>query len=449
MLWIIFEGLLPLGIILAILTITGNVQYHIHKAVHGRLKHVGNDMRDMADRFSEEPAIAVANDLGWEEEGRAKSGHHELSLRVGTELTIACDRYKLRRNALEPLRGVGHTPSRLSDQNDWALDWALAIDQRYARPLHYAYNVNMPQTCFPRIFLKRLSRHTHENKNIPDMTARNARWHDDRAANNWRSLWGSRKKPPHGAKLVNKGKSVKQSTGIQPDEEPVTHKHFEDLAHAILRAVGSRVPEADTSPVTQDVPPPCGEKQIIPRSEISEGSRPKHGPSGTRSKFQTGDSREEHSTASCYSRSSQGTKRKQKVHEDLRHKLNAKRASQTTAASSGVPGVPREFLKKNGVPRSSSEVPFLKQNPTNTLAPTTYNSPFTMEIQIAVLPEAFTMPQIKQYSSTSDPLEHAELYHDQILIKGVGDNAMCMIFPHTLTGPAKSWFRSLKACSVS
>lgn len=47
MLWIIFEGLLPLGIILAILTITGNVQYHIHKAVHGRLKHVGNDMRDM------------------------------------------------------------------------------------------------------------------------------------------------------------------------------------------------------------------------------------------------------------------------------------------------------------------------------------------------------------------------------------------------------------------
>ncbi|KAH9743283.1 AB hydrolase-1 domain-containing protein [Citrus sinensis] len=45
---------------------------------------------------------------------------------------------------------------------------------RYAGPLHYAQNVNTPQTCSPLIFLKRLSRHTHENKNIPDMTAGNA-----------------------------------------------------------------------------------------------------------------------------------------------------------------------------------------------------------------------------------------------------------------------------------
>ena len=49
------------------------------------------------------------------------------------------------------------------------------------------------------------------------------------------------------ASRLEKGKLVKQSAGIQPDEEPVTHKHFEDLAHAILRAVGSRVPEAATS----------------------------------------------------------------------------------------------------------------------------------------------------------------------------------------------------------
>ena len=148
------------------------------------------------------------------------------------------------------------------------------------------------------------------------------------------------------ASRLEKGKSVKQSAGIQPDEEPVTHKHFEDLAHAILRAVRSWVPKVATSPVTQDVPPPRDEKQIIPRSEIPEGSRPKHGPSGTRSKFQAAGSREERSTASCYSRSSQDTKCKQKAHEDLRYKLNAKRASQTTSASSGAPGVPRVFLEK-------------------------------------------------------------------------------------------------------
>ncbi|GAY54113.1 hypothetical protein CUMW_154200 [Citrus unshiu] len=46
--WIIFEGLLSLGIIVAMLTIVGNAQYHIRKAVRGRPKHVANDMWDMA-----------------------------------------------------------------------------------------------------------------------------------------------------------------------------------------------------------------------------------------------------------------------------------------------------------------------------------------------------------------------------------------------------------------
>ncbi|GAY32340.1 hypothetical protein WN944_004417 [Citrus x changshan-huyou] len=46
--WLIFEGLLPLGIIAAMLTIAGNAQYQIHKAAHGRPKHVGNDMWDVA-----------------------------------------------------------------------------------------------------------------------------------------------------------------------------------------------------------------------------------------------------------------------------------------------------------------------------------------------------------------------------------------------------------------
>ncbi|KAK9186655.1 hypothetical protein WN944_018043 [Citrus x changshan-huyou] len=42
--WIIFEGLLSLGIIASMLTIAGNAQYHIHKAAQGCSKHVGNDM---------------------------------------------------------------------------------------------------------------------------------------------------------------------------------------------------------------------------------------------------------------------------------------------------------------------------------------------------------------------------------------------------------------------
>ena len=36
-----------------------------------------------------------------------------------------------------------------------------------------------------------------------------------------------------------------------------------------------------------------------------------------------------------------------------------------------------------------------------------------------------------------------------MLIKGVDENNMCRMFTHTLTGLTKSWFRSLKADSLS
>ncbi|KAJ4977472.1 hypothetical protein NE237_002578 [Protea cynaroides] len=39
---------LPLGIIAGTLCVMGNAQYYIHKAVHGRPKHIGNDVWDVA-----------------------------------------------------------------------------------------------------------------------------------------------------------------------------------------------------------------------------------------------------------------------------------------------------------------------------------------------------------------------------------------------------------------
>ena len=55
---------------------------------------------------------------------------------------------------------------------------------------------------------------------------------------------------------LNKGKGIKQSTGIRQDDESISHKRFENLAHAILRAVGSRAPESSLPPMTLDAPPP-------------------------------------------------------------------------------------------------------------------------------------------------------------------------------------------------
>ncbi|XP_044450864.1 NADH dehydrogenase [ubiquinone] 1 alpha subcomplex subunit 1 [Triticum aestivum] len=42
------EAMLPLGIIGGFLCIMGNGQYYIHRAAHGRPKHIGNDMWDVA-----------------------------------------------------------------------------------------------------------------------------------------------------------------------------------------------------------------------------------------------------------------------------------------------------------------------------------------------------------------------------------------------------------------
>lgn len=92
---------------------------------------------------------------------------------------------------------------------------------------------------------------------------------------------------------------------------------------------------------------------------------------------------------------------------------------------------------------------FEKQNITSASMPMTYHLPFTLEIWTVTFLEAFTMPQIPQYLGTTDPSEHAELYYDQLLIKGIDENVICKMFIHTFTSPTKSWFQLLKVGSIS
>ena len=135
------------------------------------------------------------------------------------------------------------------------------------------------------------------------------------------------------------------------------------------------------------------------RRGVPEASKPKPRPSGTRSKFQTVGSRDERSTASCNSRSSQGTRRAKRTHEDLREKLNAKRASQMATISSGTSRVPLELVEKMENLEAQVKLLSEKQNITAAPMPMTYQSPFTMEIRTAALPEAvsythLTLPTI-------------------------------------------------------
>ncbi|KAL8102037.1 hypothetical protein AgCh_026816 [Apium graveolens] len=56
--WVLLEAALPLGIIAGMLCIAGNAQYFIHKAAHGRPKHIGNDMWDVAMERRDKKLIA-------------------------------------------------------------------------------------------------------------------------------------------------------------------------------------------------------------------------------------------------------------------------------------------------------------------------------------------------------------------------------------------------------
>ena len=103
------------------------------------------------------------------------------------------------------------------------------------------------------------------------------------------------------------------------------------------------------------------------------------------------------------------------------------------ATSSGTPRVPFELVGKIKNLEAQVKLFSEKQNITSAPTPMTYQLPFTMEIRTTALPEAFAMPQIPQYSGTTDPSEHAELYYNQMLIKGVDENAMCRMFTHTHT----------------
>ena len=75
---------------------------------------------------------------------------------------------------------------------------------------------------------------------------------------------------------LSKGKGIKQSTSIRQNDEPISHKRFEDLAHAILRAVGSWAPKSSLPSMTLDAPPSQTDQQVMVRKEVLEASKPKH-----------------------------------------------------------------------------------------------------------------------------------------------------------------------------
>ena len=76
-------------------------------------------------------------------------------------------------------------------------------------------------------------------------------------------------------------------------------------------------------------------------------------------------------------------------------------------------------------------------------------SPFTTEVLHFPIPVKVRMPQIEAFDGTKDPVDHLNIYENQMELHGYQDPIQCRAFAITLKGPALAWFNRLIPLSVS
>ncbi|KAJ4704672.1 Gag-pol polyprotein [Melia azedarach] len=54
----------------------------------------------------------------------------------------------------------------------------------------------------------------------------------------------------------------------------------------------------------------------------------------------------------------------------------------------------------------------------------------------------------KAKEGQSDPVAHVEIFQNLMLVQGVPDEIMCKVFPTTLSGPARTWYKKLPSGSI-
>ena len=76
-------------------------------------------------------------------------------------------------------------------------------------------------------------------------------------------------------------------------------------------------------------------------------------------------------------------------------------------------------------------------------------SPFTVGVLHFPLPAKFRMPQIETFDGTKDPIDHLNMYKNQMQLHGYQDPVRCRAFAITLKGPSLAWFNRLLPSFVS
>ena len=74
-------------------------------------------------------------------------------------------------------------------------------------------------------------------------------------------------------------------------------------------------------------------------------------------------------------------------------------------------------------------------------------SPLSTEIMGTIIPIDVRFPDLK-YSGRSDPLVHIERFNDMTGVQGLTPAQRCRVFPLTLEGRAREWYRKLPRGSI-
>ncbi|KAH9668850.1 Ribonuclease H [Citrus sinensis] len=74
-------------------------------------------------------------------------------------------------------------------------------------------------------------------------------------------------------------------------------------------------------------------------------------------------------------------------------------------------------------------------------------SPLSAEIMRAVIPRDFRLPDLR-YAGRTDPLMHIERFNDMTGVQGLSQSQRCRVFPLSLEGRAREWYRKLPRGSV-
>ena len=70
--------------------------------------------------------------------------------------------------------------------------------------------------------------------------------------------------------------------------------------------------------------------------------------------------------------------------------------------------------------------------------------PFASHILSTPFPQGFKLPHVPSYDGTTDPGNHLSTFNIIMRASNVNHDLRCVLFPTSLTGPAKTWFDRFK-----